>query len=58
LPDFLECQGLVDPQHVQPYFIAGASGASVGSVELREEAAVTLHLCCKYGFNSVQTDTL
>ena len=49
LPDFRECQvGLVDVQHVQPYFIAGSSGACVGSVELREEAAVTLHLCCKY----------
>ena len=56
LPDFKECQVTpVDHQEVQPYFIAGASGASVGSVELREEAAATLHLCCKYVLNYVCT---
>lgn len=34
--------------HVQPSFIAGAAGVSVGCVELREDAANTLHMACEY----------
>lgn len=49
LPDFRDSHtSIVDGQQVQPYFISGEAGASVGSVELREEAANTLHLACNY----------
>lgn len=48
LPDFrsLQLENL-DKEKVQPYFISGAVGAPVGSADLREAAAETLHLACK-----------
>eukprot|EP00250_Pteridium_aquilinum_P007746 c17405_g1_i1 orf=311-5854(-) len=50
LPDFKSSQSrsLVDGERVQPYFISGAIGVPVGSVDLREDAAETLHLACNY----------
>lgn len=49
LPDFRppSRNGIVDdPGHI-PFLIAGASGASVGSIELREKAAEIIHVACK-----------
>ena len=49
LPDFKPSSrnGMVDdPAHI-PFLIAGATGACVGSVELREKAAEIVHVACK-----------
>lgn len=46
LPDFRP-----SPKHDMveelPFFIAGASGSSVGSAEIRERTAETIHAACK-----------
>ena len=49
LPDFrpLSRNGMdEDPGHI-PFLIAGASGARVGSVKLREKAAEIINVACK-----------
>ncbi|MCO5605356.1 hypothetical protein L7F22_059539 [Adiantum nelumboides] len=48
LPDFRSSAAVTDNGEVEPYFISGAIGASVGSAHLREEAADILHLACNY----------
>ena len=35
-----------DPDHA-PYLIAGATGSTVGSTELREKATEVIHAACK-----------
>lgn len=49
LPDFNPSSrnGTVeDPDH-SPFLIAGATGSSVGSTELREKATEVIHAACK-----------
>lgn len=60
LPDFRPSSrnGIVDdPCHV-PFLIAGASGASVGSIELREKAAEIIHVACKYLLEEKSDDSI
>ncbi|XP_059662328.1 proteasome activator subunit 4 isoform X2 [Cornus florida] len=50
LPDFRPSSrnGMVeDPNHIS-FLIAGATGSSVGSSELREKSAEIMHAACKY----------
>lgn len=49
LPDFgpSSLSGMMeDPGHT-PFLIAGATGSTVGSTELREKAAEIVHAACK-----------
>ncbi|KAG5550916.1 hypothetical protein RHGRI_009372 [Rhododendron griersonianum] len=60
LPDFRppSRNGIVDdPGHI-PFLIAGASGASVGSIELREKAAEIIHVACKYLLEEKSDDSI
>ncbi|XP_058208862.1 proteasome activator subunit 4 isoform X1 [Rhododendron vialii] len=60
LPDFRppSRNGTVDdPGHI-PFLIAGASGASVGSIELREKAAEIIHVACKYLLEEKSDDSI
>ncbi|XP_068639166.1 proteasome activator subunit 4 isoform X2 [Aristolochia californica] len=55
LPDFQpSCDGL----GYDPFIIAGASGAAVGTSELREKAAETIHTACKYLLEQRSDDSI
>lgn len=49
LPDFKPSSrsGLLEDSGHTSFLIAGATGASVGSIELREKAADIIHVACK-----------
>ncbi|KAF3511494.1 hypothetical protein F2Q69_00003350 [Brassica cretica] len=57
LPDFRP-----SPKHEMveelPFFIAGASGSSVGSAEIRERTAETIHAACKYLLEKKSDDSI
>lgn len=57
LPDFRP-----SPKHDMvgdlPFFIAGASGSSVGSAEIRERTAETIHAACKYLLEKKSDDSI
>ncbi|KAJ0249356.1 Proteasome activator subunit 4 [Hirschfeldia incana] len=57
LPDFRP-----SPRHDMvgelPFFIAGASGSSVGSAEMRERTAETIHAACKYLLEKKSDDSI
>lgn len=60
LPDFKPSTWnkiVEDPDHV-PFLIAGATGASVGSAELREKAADVIHVACKYLLEEKSDDSI
>ncbi|KAF5728502.1 proteasome activator subunit 4 isoform X2 [Tripterygium wilfordii] len=46
-----------DPSHI-PFFIAGATGSSVGSTELRERASEIIHVACKYMLEEKSDDSI
>ncbi|KAI5058974.1 hypothetical protein GOP47_0025293 [Adiantum capillus-veneris] len=48
LPDFRSSQAATNTGEIEPFFISGATGVSVGTADLREEAAEILHLACNY----------
>lgn len=54
LPDFIPSlkNGKVGSP-VHSFFIAGASGPSVGSTKLREKAAEIIHAACRYNINLI-----
>ncbi|KAG9448800.1 hypothetical protein H6P81_008765 [Aristolochia fimbriata] len=55
LPDFQpSCDGL----DYDPFIIAGASGAAVGTSQLREKAAETIHTACKYLLEQRSDDSI
>ncbi|KFK38668.1 hypothetical protein AALP_AA3G144500 [Arabis alpina] len=41
-----------------PFFIAGASGSCVGSAEIREKTAETIHAACKYLLEKKSDDSI
>lgn len=49
LPDFRPSSrnGMVEDPGLGPFLIAGATGSSVGSTELREKATEIIHAACK-----------
>uniref|UniRef100_A0A1J3I7C0 Proteasome activator subunit 4 n=1 Tax=Noccaea caerulescens TaxID=107243 RepID=A0A1J3I7C0_NOCCA len=57
LPDFRP-----SPRHDMvedlPFFIAGASGSYVGSAEIREKTAATIHAACKYLVEKKSDDSI
>ncbi|CAA7016339.1 unnamed protein product [Microthlaspi erraticum] len=57
LPDFRP-----SPRHDMvedlPFFIAGASGSCVGSAEIREKTAATIHAACKYLVEKKSDDSI
>ncbi|VVA97480.1 unnamed protein product [Arabis nemorensis] len=57
LPDFRP-----SPRHDMvedlPFFIAGASGSCVGSAEIREKTAETIHAACKYLLEKKSDDSI
>ncbi|CAE5967104.1 unnamed protein product [Arabidopsis arenosa] len=57
LPDFRP-----SPRHDMvedlPFFIAGASGSCVGSAEIREKTAKTIHAACKYLLEKKSDDSI
>ncbi|XP_057472456.1 proteasome activator subunit 4-like isoform X2 [Actinidia eriantha] len=60
LPDFKPSsrnEMVDDPAHI-PFLIAGATGANVGSVELREKAAEIVHVACKYLLEEKSDDSI
>ncbi|WCJ32534.1 Proteasome activator subunit 4 [Euphorbia peplus] len=60
LPDFRPSSrnGIVnDPDHGS-FFIAGATGSTVGSIELREKAATIIHTACKYLLEEKSDDSI
>ncbi|KAF3973789.1 hypothetical protein ACB098_06G003200 [Castanea mollissima] len=60
LPDFNPSSrnGTVeDPDH-SPFLIAGATGSSVGSTELREKATEVIHAACKYLLEEKSDDSI
>lgn len=59
LPDFIPTSknGTVeDPEHA--FLIAGATGSTVGSIELREKAAEIIHTACKYLVEKKSDDSI
>ncbi|CAI0396891.1 unnamed protein product [Linum tenue] len=60
LPDFSPASrnGIVnDPSYI-PFLIAGATGTTVGSSELRENAAEIVHYACKYLLEEKSDDSI
>ncbi|CAH2053834.1 unnamed protein product [Thlaspi arvense] len=57
LPDFRP-----SPRHDMvedlPFFIAGASGSCIGSAEIREKTAETIHAACKYLLEKKSDDSI
>ncbi|KDP36327.1 hypothetical protein JCGZ_09542 [Jatropha curcas] len=60
LPDFSPSSrnGIVENQSHAPFLIAGATGSTVGSVELREKAAEIIHTACKYLLEEKSDDSI
>ncbi|CAN0922936.1 Proteasome activator subunit 4 [Linum grandiflorum] len=60
LPDFKPSfrTGVVDDQSHMSFLIAGATGATVGSPELREKAAEIIHNACKYLLEEKSDDSI
>ncbi|CAL5335470.1 unnamed protein product [Camellia sinensis] len=60
LPDFRLSfgNGMVDDLGHIPFLIAGATGARVGSAELREKAADIIHTACKYLLEEKSDDSI
>ncbi|KAL6954576.1 hypothetical protein U1Q18_023924 [Sarracenia purpurea var. burkii] len=60
LPDFRPSSRnrmMDDPGHIT-FLIAGATGACVGSVELREKAVEVIHVACKYLLEEKSDDSI
>ncbi|KAJ0047198.1 hypothetical protein Pint_03659 [Pistacia integerrima] len=60
LPDFRPSslsEMMKDPGHT-PFLIAGATGSTVGSTELREKAAEIVHEACKYLLKEKSDDSI
>ncbi|XP_030931449.1 proteasome activator subunit 4-like isoform X2 [Quercus lobata] len=60
LPDFRPTSSNVvveDPDHTS-FLIAGATGSSVGSTQLREKAAEVIHASCKYLLEEKSDDSI
>ncbi|CAN1354111.1 Proteasome activator subunit 4 [Linum perenne] len=60
LPDFKPSfrTGAVDDPNHMSFLIAGATGATVGSCELREKAAEIIHNACKYLLEEKSDDSI
>ncbi|XP_024015525.1 proteasome activator subunit 4 isoform X2 [Eutrema salsugineum] len=58
LPDFRPSPRHDDMVEDLPFFIAGASGSCVGSAELREKSAETIHAACKYLLEKKSDDSI
>ncbi|XAR56842.1 hypothetical protein NMG60_11037463 [Bertholletia excelsa] len=59
LPDFRPSprKGMGEEDQI-PFLIAGAKGACVGSVELREKAAEVIHVACRYLLEEKSDDSI
>lgn len=59
LPDFRPSRnGMVEDQGHISFLIAGSTGSSVGSTELREKAAEIIHTACKYLIEEKSDDSI
>ncbi|XP_015881496.3 proteasome activator subunit 4 isoform X1 [Ziziphus jujuba] len=60
LPDFRPStrNGMVEDSGHGSFLIAGATGSSVGSTELREKAAEIIHTACKYLLEKKSDDSI
>ncbi|KAG8385951.1 hypothetical protein BUALT_Bualt03G0098600 [Buddleja alternifolia] len=60
LPDFRPSSknGMVKEPGFPPFLIAGATGSSIGSSELREKAANIIHESCKYLLKEKSDDSI
>eukprot|EP00257_Ricinus_communis_P023552 XP_015583567.1 proteasome activator subunit 4 [Ricinus communis] len=60
LPDFSPSSrnGNVEGSSHTPFLIAGATGSTVGSIELREKAAKIIHTACKYLLEEKSDDSI
>ncbi|GAV74776.1 DUF3437 domain-containing protein [Cephalotus follicularis] len=60
LPDFRPSSrnGMVEDSRNTTFFIAGATGSSVGSTELREKAADVIHEACKFLLEEKSDDSI
>ncbi|KAF2298087.1 hypothetical protein GH714_013491 [Hevea brasiliensis] len=60
LPDFSPSSrnGIVEEPSHTSFLIAGATGSTVGSIELREKAAMIIHTACKYVLEEKSDDSI
>ncbi|GLT83766.1 hypothetical protein SLE2022_020380 [Rubroshorea leprosula] len=60
LPDFCPSSrnGMIEDSSHTSFLIAGATGASVGSIQLREKAADVVHAACKYLLEEKSDDSI
>ncbi|GLT79522.1 hypothetical protein SLA2020_510070 [Shorea laevis] len=60
LPDFCPSSrnGMIEDSSHTSFLIAGATGASVGSIQLREKAADVMHAACKYLLEEKSDDSI
>ncbi|XVE80634.1 hypothetical protein DITRI_Ditri14bG0155000 [Diplodiscus trichospermus] len=60
LPDFRPSSrnGTIEDSNYPSFLIAGATGSSVGSTELREKAAEVIHGACKYLLEEKSDDSI
>ncbi|XP_057983590.1 proteasome activator subunit 4 [Malania oleifera] len=60
LPDFrpFSKSGRAEASGYGSFLIAGATGATVGSIELREKAAEVIHMACKYLLEEKSDDSI
>ncbi|GKV36472.1 hypothetical protein SLEP1_g44600 [Rubroshorea leprosula] len=60
LPDFCPSSrnGMIEDSSHTSFLIAGATGASVGSIQLREKAADVMHVACKYLLEEKSDDSI